>query len=271
MNYSSLIDQNEKVVDPFQISKSKIESAVQEFTMKFEHWEEMLETTNTASNKDFSILTNELKQEYKDIKKALKELKKWIDYAHDSQKEEEEEKEEKKTTTITSNIESINEFTQQNKFVIEMTQIMESCSDSITSQRTKQMIQSHKQQIQQQQNKVEVVLGDIHHSNQERKNPIKQTEMQLIRNEQKKEQEEILGDMLSVLKLLGMQGHFITGELEEQNLLLNEMGSEFNTTQSRLVKLANKLDALMDHSESKKMFVIIVLVVILMIIIYFMF
>jgi len=161
---------------------------------------------------------------------------------------------------------------QQTNFVNEMTKIIESCIETITSQRTKHMVEAHKHQLQQQmkqqqQNKVELVLvkEHIYHNDQEILND-RQTQMQKIRDEQ----EEILGDMLSVLKVLGVQGHAITGELQEQNEMLKEIGGEMDNVQGRITQLAHKLDALIGHSESKKYCIIIVLVVVLMVMIYFM-
>jgi len=81
MSYSPLSDKIGNGDDPFQTTKNKIQNAVDDFTTTHERWKEMLETTNTAASKDFSALTDSLRSTYKDIRRALKELEKSIEYA----------------------------------------------------------------------------------------------------------------------------------------------------------------------------------------------
>jgi len=249
MSYAPLSDKIGDVDDPFQITKGKIQNAVQEFTVEFERWNDMLETTNTAASQEFSNLTDELRQTYKDIKKALKEMEKSIEYVQ-------------KTPNMGV---STAETSKRTAFVEEMKRTIEDCRLKIASDRTKQIVEKHKREME--QRNTESAMERAGRVINQTIIDSQSTQMQT----QRAEQEEILGDMLQTLRVLGVQGHAITTEIEEQNVLLDEIGSEMDTTQDRIARLTQKLDALMGHSESKKICVIIILVIVLVVMIYFMF
>jgi len=146
-----------------------------------------------------------------------------------------------------------------------MTDVLESCRENMTSDRTKQIVERHKQELE--KRNVETAM--------ERAGRVANQDMITERSTQMQtnqvEQDEILDDMLQTLKRLGVQGHAITVEIEEQNVLLDDIGSEMDTTQNRIAKLTQKLDALMGHSENKKICLIVILVVVLVVMIYFIF
>ncbi|ETO28444.1 expressed hypothetical protein [Reticulomyxa filosa] len=227
----------------------KIQNAVQDFTAKFDHWNEMLETTNTAASPQFSSLTNELKQTYKDIKKALKEMEKSIEYVQKNPQ-----------LGVSSQ-----EIARRTEFVKSMMQTIDDCRQKILSDRTKQTLDKHKKEMHERsqetpnQRASRVATQDIINAHQQQTQAHRQ------------EQDEILDDMLETLKRLGVKGHDITAEIEEQNVMLDEVSTQMDTASDRIAHLTHKLDALMNHSESKKICIIIVLIIILGVMIYFMF
>jgi len=256
MSYSPLTGTQTDNNDPFYDAKDKIQEEVRHFTSDFEKWKDALETTNTAKNKNFKDLTENLKLEYRAIKGALQKCQETI------------QKVENNRVTYPSITQ--NEIDARNKFVKEMRQVIDDCRNDIQSPKTQDIIKKHQNELK---NKNETTTNE--ESPMQRASRVVNDEfisgqVQVAREEEKV-QDEILSDMFSTLKRLGVHGDTINLELEEQNVMLSEVSDEMDTVMGRIKHLTDKLDRLMNFSMGKKMVVIILLLIILVVMIYFMF
>eukprot|EP01084_Bolivina_argentea_P218073 370141_1 len=237
--------------DPYYLVKTDIQQATHRFTSEFDRWNDMLEHTNTATNDHFKPLTESLKSQYKTINRSLKELGKSIQSI------------ESKPNHFLSI--SQQEIDIRKQFVTDMKLTLTDCRNVIQSSKTKDIMNKHKSEYEsmmykskqrQKERNLDYVNNNRH---------MRQQQME------RKEQDSILEGMHSVLQRLGVHAHTINTEISSQIKSMDEIDSEMEITHSRLTRLTNKLDDLMEHSNSKKGCMIIILVGILMLLLYFIF
>ena len=237
--------------DPYYSTKNDIQAAVERFTNNFDSWDNMLENTNTYQNKSFKELTDSLKLQYKQINRSLKELSKTI-------------------STVESNRGNFASITNQDlqdrkSFVRDMKSAITDCRDKMQSSKTRDIIDQHKREYQATKQETAQERFSRHQNDHHIERHVQQQQLE------EKKQDEILDDMHSTLKRLGVHANTINVEIDSQMALLEDVEEQMDVTGDRLTRLTQKLDDLMGQSNSKKICLIVVLIAILVVLLYFMF
>jgi len=231
--------------------KSDIQTAVERFTSDLDAWEDMLENTNTHQNRSFKERTDSLKAQYKQINRSLKELAKTNEAVEANR----------------AGFASIRDqdLSERKRFVSDMKSAIANCRAKMQSEKTRSIIEQHKRDFGASQR------VSVQERFQRKENERHIEDHQQQQKHEEKQQDEILDDMHQTLKRLGVHANTINLEIESQTQLLDEVDDEMTITGDRLSRLTNKLDALMGHSNSKKIGLIVILIIVLCVMIYFMF
>mmetsp|Transcript_54729 Transcript_54729/g.67131 ORF Transcript_54729/g.67131 Transcript_54729/m.67131 type:complete len:251 (-) Transcript_54729:48-800(-) len=235
--------------DPFYEAKNKIQTSVQDFTFNADKWNNLLLNTNTYNNNEFKRITLLLKNQHKQISQSIKQIQKTINHVKDNPDN---------FTHIHST-----EIDDRQKFINDMTKVIDDIKKQMKSDETKQIITQHKRQYE--ESKIETAS--------ERASRVQNQDFinnQL--NEQQQQiamQDEYLDDILLSLKRLGVKADTMNIEFKDQERLLGDVEQEMDTTQSKLKRLTLKLDDMLGRSDNKKICLIVFLVIVLAVLLYF--
>lgn len=249
MTYSAISSHEEQ--DPYPNYEIEIQNETKRLMSDFEHWKDMLHNTNTAQNADFQALTETLKKRYKSLNRSLKELKKSIFNIEQNHEQ-------------FSNI-CDSELHVRKVFLKEMQEHISKCRNGMKA--SKAIIEQHKKETYASSMDANGISHSMHTSRVINNEFIadQREQMQIER----KDQDEVMEDMLITLERLGAHGTQINIQLDSHKDMLHGVNDEMDGVQQKMNRLTKKLDQLLGHSEGKKIGLIVFLIIVIAIMIYF--
>lgn len=236
--------------DPYFVVKDIIQNSVSKLTHDFEQWQQLLETTNTASSTDFTALTKTVKRNIKETRNHLSDLDKTIDIVEANRA---------KYSSI-----SDGELASRKTFVAEMRMIVEDSRATLKSDATQAKLRRDKAQA----NKVSRSQNGLQRE-VERENQYFMASEQEQQTVQIGRQDEMLDDMNESLKRLGVMGNTIQVELEEQHHMLTDLEADMDHTIGHMGQVMKKLDKVLRHKDRGKLCLFLLLTIILAVLMYF--
>jgi len=240
--------------DPFYVVKEKVQDLIEKLSGDFNRWKELLETTNTSSNRQFENLTQTIKVALKKLTVDLNDLAQTTKIVSDNRL---------RFRDITDA-----ELDSRKKFVNDMKTFVQDCQDSLDSDRTKRKIENDKREAL--LNKSDNLSGYDKEVEREAKEFVDMKQQTQVGIEIK--QDQILDDMITALGRLGDVSDTINSELVSQNQMLVEFDNEMDETQGRMDIVMKKLNKMLGDSDRGRIgciiFLIVTVIILLVIIIY---
>lgn len=239
--------------DPFYVVKDKVETNAKRIKVDMERWKDLLETTNTATNKDFISLTNTMKTNIKRLKGDIQDLSQTIDIVEKSRVRFRDIDDE--------------ELGTRKLFVTHIKDVSATIQSDFTSERAKQ-------KLEQDRRLVEAQRQEETGMDRERVRMGEEVVASRMQQEQEAEfkQDEILLDMSEALGRLGNVAQTINAEFVEQERIIEDLNTQVDQTNATLEFLNKKLDKLLGKSAMGKyiciLFLFVVVVILFFAIIY---
>eukprot|EP00124_Ichthyophonus_hoferi_P001627 Ihof_evm4s90 gene=Ihof_evmTU4s90 len=229
--------------DPFFVVKDEVEQAVSSVRKLYERWQELYSSSSVTENEEYEWATNELKNSVRGIEWDLEDLDDTIDIVEQNPLK----------FKITAN-----EMNERKGFIIQTRQTIKEIKDTINSQQAKSKIESN--------NRTALLNSKSHASNKYEKlddelTRDNQTFISEQRRDHKMEMEEQdrnlerVGRSVGVLKHLGTE---IGRELDDQVLLMDDLGENMDQTDSQLRKVTKKVERVLDSMSDGKQWAAIV-------------
>jgi len=243
--------------DPFYVVKEKVQDMIGTLTVDFDRWKELLETTNTASSKEFAPLTQSIKVAIKKLNIDLNDLSQTIAIVSANRA---------RFAAIDDK-----ELDARKKFVNDMKALVSDCEETLASVRTKSKLErdqrdhlfaaENAERRTAKQKEVERDASDFLDGRQQA-----QVDVQ-------KQQDAVLDDMSSALDRLGAMSSDIHTELKVHDTMLTEMDDDMTATQTTMNKVLRKVDKLLGQSDTGRLcciFFLFICVIILIIMLIYM-
>lgn len=259
MAYKQMGDNNATALpprDPFYVVKEKVQDLIGTLTVEFDRWKEALETTNTATNRDFPTLTQSIKVAVKKLNIDLNDLAQTI-------------------TIVSSNRARFRdiddkELDSRKKFVNDMKALVSDVEETLASVRTKAKLERD--------NRENLFAQENAQKRSARQREQEAAGNEFLENKQQQQvavvhqQDAVLDDMSAALERLGAMSSTINTELQVHNEMLTAMDEEMDATQNTMTKVLRKIDKLLGQSDTGRMlcilFLFICVIVLILAIIY---
>jgi len=222
----------------------------------FDRWKELLETTNTASNKDFAPLTQSIKVTIKKLNIDLNDLSQTIEIVSANR-------------TRFKDIDD-KELDSRKRFVNDTKGAIQEYEETLNSVRTKSKLERDaREQVFAKEN---AQRRSAKEREREREGNDFVEGKHQAQQQVHKEQDQVLDDMSHALDRLGAMAGTIHTGLQEQNAMLQELDEDIDKTQGTMNKVMRKMDKLLGQSDSGRLccifFLFVVVCVLIIAIIY---
>lgn len=235
--------------DPFGILKDSIQDSMKVLMSDFDRWKEVLQTSNTANHKEFPTLQKKVEDGLNKIDATLEKGFKILGAI-------------KKDRTRFAHIDD-RELVSRETFLNEMDVIVKDTRQSLTSSRTQEKIESDRKKADEKkkQAKESKFAGLEREAQRQNQGFIddQHSQIQLAH----KEQDEVLENMSSVLKSIGVMADEMKVELEDQNQLLTQVNNQADEVNDKAQIVINRLQQLLNTNDKGKLCAIGVLLIIL--------
>eukprot|EP00808_Paulinella_micropora_P002336 g43354.t1 len=232
--------------DPFYVVKEKAQELLAKLEKDFSEWKDLLENTNTATNKDFAKTQKTVKMTLKQLQAYLHDLQRTIDIVNQNRNK-------------FPNIDDT-ELQSRQDFVTQAKATSTEMRKTITSLKSKSKIESdQKQALLNDQNQITATAFE---------RAIKQENNDFVNNRQQQQQvmeqkqDIVLEDMTEALARLGDVAGAIGVELKEQEVLIQELDAEVDMAQSNMDVAMRKMEKLLGTKDRGRIGLIIFLVVV---------
>eukprot|EP00033_Pygsuia_biforma_P001284 GCRY01001451.1.p1 GENE.GCRY01001451.1~~GCRY01001451.1.p1 ORF type:complete len:249 (+),score=65.07 GCRY01001451.1:243-989(+) len=235
--------------DPFFVVKEEVSQSLVEANNLHRRWRELLNTTNTSSNEDFTFTTNELNKSLQSIEWDIQDLEETISIVENN------------PSRYRIGAEEI----KQRRFFVENTRrAVQSIQDDLRSGASRGKIGSDQHKQLMQGHNVDR-YSKMHHSvEDDNANFIASTQnqQQMVMDRQDQELEVLRG----TVGVLGNMGREIGNELDDQAKLLDDLDGDVDKTQGHLRSQMRRLKKLMRISKDKGQWMVILFLTIVLIV-----
>ncbi|KAJ3433678.1 hypothetical protein M0813_17534 [Anaeramoeba flamelloides] len=247
-----------KTTDPFFLLKGEIKTLLPNLGAHYDHWEELIQTTNTANNDEFSWTQKELLKGINDVNWYCSKLEitiKKVSENPDHYKIDQEELSKRK------------KFLKESKKEIKSIQTkMENTKLLAKVNNDKKKLLLEKSKKQKQDNKYQRLDQAIEMDNQRFINEEFQ-EYDLIEREQNGELDAIHGTITRVKEM----GNVIGEEIDEHNKMFDDLSDDMDAAKGKLKSAMKKSKKLLNSKDRGKMctiFILIIVLIVLLIIVF---
>jgi len=242
--------------DPFYVVKEKVQELTTTLSTDFDRWKELLETTNTASHKDFAPLTQSVKVTLKKLNIDLNDLAQTIEIVSANRQ---------RFKDIDDK-----ELDSRKRFVNDTKSTVQEYEDTLGSVRTKSKLErDSREQLYAKENSQRKSAKE--REREREGNDFVDAKAQ-SQQQVERQQDEVLDDMTHALDRLGAMAGTIKTTLGEQNEMLKEFDNEMDRTQGAMGKVMRKIDKLLGQSDSGRLccifFLFVIVCVLIIAIIY---
>ncbi|XP_028407811.1 syntaxin-6-like [Dendronephthya gigantea] len=240
--------------DPFFVVKGEVQKSMNNLSELHEKWKSLLNNPAMVGREEYNLTTSELRNNIRSIEWDLEDLEETIQIVEGNQR---------KFNLGPEEIESRKNFVKQTK------QNLDEVKASVNSPAAQAKVQSSNRQAlvgsssKSTSNKYSRLDQEIERSNQDFIED--QSQQQQLIMESQDDQIQLVGHSVGVLKNMSQR---IGDELDEQNVLLDDLGHEVDMTDSRLQQTLQKIEKVLKLADDKKQtYVLIGLIVILVVIV----
>jgi len=237
--------------DPFYVVKEEVQQSVNGITTLYDRWQELLKTTNTATNDEFKWTTNQLRTGIKSIEWDLQDLEETIGIVESNRQKFRLEQA---------------EVDSRKKFIGETQYIIKKMKEELNNTQTKgKMENDQRSELMKNKSNRDVpdrfaALDDaIKNDNDAYIRNQAQVQDQIIR-----QQDTDLDDLGQVVNVLGQMGNQIHSELDQQGRILDDLEAGVDSTSGRLNAVMRRVNKLLESTSDRVQWcVVIVLVLVL--------
>ncbi|KAJ3440230.1 hypothetical protein M0812_16286 [Anaeramoeba flamelloides] len=244
-----------KTTDPFFLLKGEIKKLLPSLGAHYDHWEELIQTTNTANNDEFSWTQEELLKGIKDVNWYCNELEVTINKVSENPDHYKIDQD---------------ELTKRKKFLKKSKAEIGTIQKKMKNPKLIGKVNNDKKKLlltkKKQDNKYHRLDEAIEMDNQRFINEEFQ-EQELIEKEQDDELDAIHGTITRVKEM----GNVIGEEIDEHNKMLEDLSDDMDTAKGKLKSAMRKSKKLLNSKDRGKMctiFILIIILVVLLIVVF---
>lgn len=252
--------------DPFFVVKDEVHKAVQNAKALYQRWCELLSDPNNCTREEYDWTTNELRNSLRSIEWDLEDLEETISIV------------EKNTKKF--KIDDV-ELSDRRAFVDRTKATVKDMKDHLASPQSHNRAQSRTQARTQSDHSNRNMLFNGPSKPQDKymrlDNELEQANQKFIEENQSQqqlmiqaqdEQIDMVGASVGVLKNMSQQ---ISGELDEQAVMLDDFAHEMDTTESKMDNVMKKMAKVLHMSNDKRQWCAIGVLLVIMVIVIIMF
>jgi len=239
--------------DPFYVVKEEVQQSVNGITTLYDRWQELLKTTNTATNDEFKWTTNQLRTGIKSIEWDLQDLEETIGIVESNRQKFRLEQA---------------EVDSRKKFISETQYIIKKMKEELNNTQTKGKMEND-QRSELMKNKGS--SRDVPDRFAALDDAIKNDNDAFIRNQAQvqdqiiRQQDTDLDDLSNVVGVLGQMGTSIHSELEQQSRILDDLEAGVDNTSGRLNAVMRRVNKLLESTSDRVQWCVIVVLVLVLI------
>eukprot|EP00455_Lapot_gusevi_P045494 TRINITY_DN582_c0_g1_i4.p1 TRINITY_DN582_c0_g1~~TRINITY_DN582_c0_g1_i4.p1 ORF type:complete len:270 (-),score=63.27 TRINITY_DN582_c0_g1_i4:381-1190(-) len=245
--------------DPYPLVKEHVQSSVKILIEDFDRWKELLASTNVAKGTAFTDLNTSLTNLTAKIDTDLNRLRQTVNAVENNR-------------ARFSYIDD-RELEGRNTFLNEMQIVVDDCRRTMNSQKTREKIERDKKQLddkkrQKDQSQFAALERENIRVNQQFVDHQQESIMKMH-----EEQDEVVDDMMVVLKRIGVMAGEMQDELVTQHQMINQINNRVDDVNDKAQMVINRIQKMLNTNDKGKLCAIAVLLVILiaLIIVVFLF
>eukprot|EP00795_Rhopilema_esculentum_P010989 gene10989-19828_t len=223
--------------DPFFVVRDEVQKAVSSIQELHRRWQDLLNNANTSGKEELNWTTNEIKNSIRSVEWDLEDLEETIGIVETNPG---------KFTLPKDEIETRKGFIQNVKRTVQ------SIKEEVHSSETRVKIEKNNRQAlvgpvkYQSGNKYSRLDNEMEKSNQRFIDDAQSQQQVLMRRQD--EQLTDVGHSVGVLKSIGVR---IDNELEEQSVLLDDLGNEIEMTDSKLQTMLVRVEKVLRLADGE--------------------
>jgi len=226
--------------DPFYVVKEEVQQTVNGITTLYDRWQELLKTTNTATNDEFKWTTTELGKGIKSIEWDLQDLEETIGIVESNRQKFRLEQ---------------SEVDSRKKFISETQYIIRKMKEELKTAQTKGKMENDQRDalMRKSGNRGGEMPGRFDGLD----DAIRNDNDAFIRNQAQaqdqimRQQDTDLDDLGQVVGVLGHMGESIHSELEQQSRILDDLNAGVDNTQGRLSNVMRRVNKLLESTSDR--------------------
>jgi len=241
--------------DPFYVVKEDVQQSVNGITTLYDRWQELLKTTNTATNDEFKWTTNQLRTGIKSIEWDLQDLEETIGIVENNRQKFRLEQA---------------EVDSRKKFISETQYIIKKMKEELNTTQTKGKIDNdNRDTLMNKPNKTS--SRDVPDRFSALDDAIKNDNDAFIRNQAQaqdqmiRQQDNDLEDLSQVVGVLGEMGTSIHTELEQQTRILDDLDAGVDNTSGRLNAVVRRVNKLLESTSDRVQWCLIIVLTLILI------
>jgi len=240
--------------DPFYVVKEEVQQSVNGITTLYDRWQELLKTTNTATNDEFKWTTNQLRTGIKSIEWDLQDLEETIGIVESNRQKFRLEQA---------------EVDSRKKFISETQYIIKKMKEELNNTQTKGKMENDQKSELMRNNKGST--RDVPDRFSGLDEAIKSDNDAYIRNQAQvqdqiiRQQDTDLDDLSNVVGVLGQIGTSIHSELEQQSRILDDLEAGVDNTSGRLNSVMRRVNKLLESTSDRVQWCLIIVLTLILI------
>jgi len=241
--------------DPFYVVKEEVQQSVNGITTLYDRWQELLKTTNTATNDEFKWTTNQLRTGIKSIEWDLQDLEETIGIVENNRQKFRLEQA---------------EVDSRKKFISETQYIIKKMKEELNTTQTKGKLDNdNRDALMNKSNGKASNRGDDRFAALD--DAIKSDNEAFIRNQGQvqeqimRQQDTDLDDLSQVVGVLGQMGTSIHSELEQHNRILDDLDAGVDNTSGRLNSVMRRVNKLLESTSDRVQWCLIIVLTLILI------
>lgn len=237
--------------DPFNHVKVQTESGITTLNSLLNRWKVLIETTNTADNQEFEVVSNSLKEAFFDLQENINDLEKTIAIVEGNRTRFQIEDSELKV---------------RKQFVVSCKKKLSSIKQQLQDPQAKAKIEADKKGTlmnfggKKAQTKYEKLEEAVDNENDDFLAQQQQYQDNIMQHQDGK-----LDELGQVVHTLGEMSSAINQELTAHNQILEDYHADVEKTQGRLENATRKVNRLLETSKEKKSFCVIIILTLVLI------
>lgn len=237
--------------------RDEVQKAVNSVQELYRRWQDLLNNSNASIKEEFSWTTSEIKNNIRSVEWDLEDLEETIGIV------------ESNPGKFTLSHEEIG---TRKTFINNVRRNIHSIKEEINSTETKAKIEKNSRQALvgsvkfQSGNKYSRLDNEIDKSNQKYIDESQHQQQSLMRRQDEQLQE--VGQSVGMLKSIGVR---IDTELDEQSILLDDLGNEVEMTDSKLQTILVRVEKVLKLADDKKQTYVLIALILMMVIVIILF
>eukprot|EP00112_Aurelia_sp_Birch-Aquarium-sp1_P022553 Seg6392.1 transcript_id=Seg6392.1/GoldUCD/mRNA.D3Y31 product=Syntaxin-6 protein_id=Seg6392.1/GoldUCD/D3Y31 len=243
--------------DPFFVVRDEVQKAVNSVQELYRRWQDLLNNTNSSNKEEYNWTSNEIKNSVRSVEWDLEDLEETIGIVESNPN---------KFTLAKDEIEN------RKGFIKSVRRTIQSIKEDVNSPEVKAKVEKNSRQAlvgavkYQSGNKYSRLENDMEKSNQRYIDETQHQQQQLMRRQD--EQLVDVSQSVGVLKSIGVR---IDSELDEQSVLLDDLGNEIEMTDSKLQTILVRVEKVLKLADDKKQTYVLITLIVLMVIVIILF